>query len=305
MKKTLLLLGLVFVLGCTQAQQVADIDYQPTIHNPAYPKGKGPTVFIDEGHYNFHTKNGRYKPFASLLERDGYQVKRYQGAFKKEQLEKGKILVIANALHPKNVTNWFVPVLSAFSDAELEILREWIAEGGRLFLIADHMPMAGAAKALAGVFGFEFTDGFAMDTTQRSPILFSLKDSSLIQSSITLGRNKREQVTKVATFTGQAFQVPEDAQPILVFTSDQYVNVMPDTAWRFSATTPQHSAKGWYQGAYKKHGKGRIVAFGEAAMFTAQLAGSQKRKTGMNHSMAEENFQLLLNIIHWLDGRLD
>ena len=54
-----------------------------------------------------------------------------------------------------------------------------------------------------------------------------------------------------------------------------------------------------------KFGKGRVVAFGEAAMFSAQLAGSEKRKMGMNNPIAAENYRLLLNIIHWLDGKID
>jgi hypothetical protein len=34
--------------------------------------------------------------------------------------------------------------------------------------------------------------------------------------------------------------------------------------------------EGWPQGAYKKYGKGKVVVFGEAAMFSAQLAGAKK-----------------------------
>ena len=40
-------------------------------------------------------------------------------------------------------------------------------------------------------------------------------------------------------------------------------------------------------------------------MFTAQLAGPEKRKGGMNSEYASQNYQFLLNIIHWLDGKLD
>jgi hypothetical protein len=40
-------------------------------------------------------------------------------------------------------------------------------------------------------------------------------------------------------------------------------------------------------------------------MFTAQLAGSQQIKVGMNSTIAKENFRLLLNIIHWLDGKIE
>jgi len=83
------------------------------------------------------------------------------------------------------------------------------------------------------------------------------------------------------------------------------VNFLPDTAWVFEEKTPKLNAKGWSQGAYKKYRKGRIVIFGEAAMFTAQLAGPNKIKMGMNNEIAPENFQLLLNIIHWLDGKIE
>ena len=40
-------------------------------------------------------------------------------------------------------------------------------------------------------------------------------------------------------------------------------------------------------------------------MFTAQLAGPKKRKMGMNNEVVPENYQLLLNIIHWLDAKIE
>ena len=65
-------------------------------------------------------------------------------------------------------------------------------------------------------------------------------------------------------------------------------HTLPDTAWVFEKDSPKFNVRGWSQGAYKKYGKGRIVAFGEAAMFSAQVAGSDKRKMGMNHEVATE-----------------
>ena len=47
--------------------------------------------------------------------------------------------------------------------------------------------------------------------------------------------------------------------------------------------------------------KGRVAIFGEAAMFTAQLAGRNQFKVGMNSDEAPENYKLLLNVVHWLD----
>lgn len=231
-------------------------------------------------------------------------VKGYTGVFEKNRLSKGKILVISNALNEINVENWVLPNPSAFTNAEIEVLKKWVFEGGSLFLIADHMPMAGASKELALAFEFEFTNGFVFNTVSKGPAYFSLKEGTLIESIITSGRDNAESVEQIVTFTGQAFKIPSDAQPILIF-NENYTNTLPDTAWVFEKDSPKFNVKGWSQGAYRTFGKGKFVAFGEAAMFTAQIAGSKKRKIGMNNEKAPENYRLLLNIIHWLDGKLD
>ena len=303
MKLSIFLCGLIFPTYL-MSQQIADTTYQPKIYDPAYERGTGPVIFIDEGHHNFHTKEGRYKAFAMLLERDGYTVTAYKGEFEEEELKKGKLLVISNALNELNTKKWHKPILSAFTPQEIEKVKKWVYEGGALFLIADHMPMAGAAKELAAAFEFEFTDGFVVKDKNKSPDYFRLTDGTLKNNSITNGRNSSERVKQVVSFTGQAFRAPEDANSILTF-SNEYFNLLPDTAWVFNAETIRFNAEGWSQGAYKKYGKGRIVVFGEAAMFTAQLSGPNKRKMGMSKKIAKENYQLLLNIIHWLDGMID
>ena len=290
----------VFVL---QSQQMADTLYNPPVNQPVYRMKTGPLVLIDEGHYNFHTRKGRYASFARLLERDGYRVESSLLPFDEKALSNTRILVISNALNKRNVNDWFLPNPSAFSEKEIEFLRHWVHKGGRLFLIADHMPMAGAASDLASAFGFEFTNGFVFETGGVVPSRFSLQEQSLHSNSITKGRSPAESVLEVATFTGQAFKIPKSAQPILTF-PDNYVNILPDTAWVFTDSTPRLPAKGWQQGAFMAYGEGKLVVFGEAAMFSAQLAGPQKRKMGMNHPEATRNHQLLLNIIHWLDDQL-
>ena len=304
MRLFFLLPAFLFMACRLYAQQVADTSYNPVIYEPAYAPGEGPVVFIDEGHHNFHTKDGRYQAFAKLVERDGYVVEGYHGQFVSKKLEKGKILVISNALNEVTLGNWVVPNPSAFTTKEIKTVEKWVKKGGSLFLIADHMPMAGAARDLAAAFGFGFTNGFVLDSTTRGPAFFNIEEGSLAENVITNGRNPNEKVTQVATFTGQGFRLPDDAEPILTF-GDNYVNMLPDTAWVFHETTQRMAAKGLSQGAYKKYGKGRIVVFGEAAMFSAQLAGPQKYKAGMNNEAAPQNYQLLLNIIHWLDGKLE
>jgi uncharacterized protein (DUF2249 family) len=302
--KYLLCIPFLLVPESIAAQQVADTAYAPPLSLPAYDSGKGPVVFIDAGHHNFHTRTGRYQAFARLLERDGYQVKDYLGTFEPSKLEAGKILVISNALNELNVSDWYLPNPSAFTEVEIHALKKWVADGGSLFLIADHMPMAGAAADLAAAFEFEFSNGFVFDSIARGPALFDLEQKNLHENAITRGRNSDERVSRIATFTGQAFRIPKSASPILTF-RNSYVNFLPDTAWVFTPETRRLNAGGWSQGAYRRFGKGRVVVFGEAAMFTAQLAGPNKFRMGMNNDVAPENYKLLLNCIHWLDGLLD
>jgi hypothetical protein len=292
---------LLTVAANLNGQQVSDTSYNPAIRNPAYASGKGPVVYIDEGHNNFHTKEGRYLPFARLLERDGYGVEGFEGTFEAERLKGCRILVISNALNELNTERWYLPTPSAFTSQEIKIVSEWVRSGGSLFLIADHMPMGGAAADLASAFGFVFSNGFAVDTARQGPIAFTRTTEALYDNIITNGRDPSERVDTIVTFTGQAFTIPDDASYILRF-DNRYEMLLPDTAWVFDKSTTMINIGGWSQAAYKNYGKGRVVVAGEAAMFTAQLAGPQMYRAGMNSPEAKENYQLLLNIIHWLDG---
>ncbi|MCI0485601.1 MAG: DUF4350 domain-containing protein [Blastocatellia bacterium] len=287
-----------------RAQQVADTAFNPPIEKPAYAKDGGPVVAIDEAHYNFHTADGRYLAFANLLRRDGYIVKGSSALFSKDSLNEVKILVIANALAERNREDWSLPTPSAFSDKEISAVRDWVKAGGSLFLIADHMPCAGAAEKLGAAFGFKFSNGYAMNEKARGgPMIFRKSDRTLRDHPITRGRIDAEKVEAVATFTGSAFQAGKDAEPVLVFGPD-VVSFETKVAGEFPPETPRVPVSGWLHGAVLKFGKGRVAIFGEAAMFSAQLAGPNRRPMGMNAPVASENPKFLLNIMHWLSGLL-
>ena len=51
-------------------------------------------------------------------------------------------------------------------------------------------------------------------------------------------------------------------------------------------------------------GSGRAAFFGEAAMFSAQVAGPSRRPMGMNAPGAEQNHRFVLNVMRWLMGAL-
>ena len=297
-------LFLFIIAGLSFAQQIGDPDFHPPIFNPAYATGKGSQIYIDEAHNNFHTMEGRYKPFADLLRRDGYIVKALKDTIARNTLDSVDILVISNALNKRNLQDWTLPTPSAFTEDEIKNIVRWVDEGGSLFLIADHMPFPGAVSELASQFGFKLNNGFAFDTSSTGFDLFSREAGTLKNNFITNGRDNSERVDSIYSFTGEAFQISEDAIPVMTM-NDNFIAMMPDTAWNFKENTPTIPVAGWSQGAVENFGKGKVAVWGEAAMFSAQIAGNNKTKFGMNAPEAKHNYQLLLNIIHWLDGLMD
>jgi hypothetical protein len=268
----------------------------------------GRRVVIDEAHHNFHTADGRYRPFAELLRRDGYRVDRFGKPLSADALKAVDVLVIANPLHERNVEDWSLPTPSAFTRDEIAAVRTWVEQGGSLFLIADHMPFPGAAGELAKAFGVEFSNGYARPGHREPGRTDTFEHGTgLKESAVTRGRADDERVTKVATFGGSAFKLPKDAIPILVFGA----NSMSLETKKAPGITPDASKvpiEGWCQGAVLKVGNGRVAVFGEAAMFSAQLAGPRQQPMGMNAPEAKQNHQLLLNVMHWLTrakGTLD
>ena len=281
--------------------RTVDRSFHPEIKNPAYTLGKGPLVLIDEAHINFHTAEGTYLPFSALLSRDGYVVKKAKTKITPDLLQSCSILVIADAQPPSQKGD-----PPTFSQSEIDILNEWVREGGSLFVITDHMPDPGAIEKLALTFGIQVNNGYVLNgyfSGRERPIVFSRSDGSLVDHPITNGRGPSEKINSVATFAGSAFKAGPDFQPLLVFGAGRR-SWMPKEYWKFPPGTPNIDVAGWFQGGVSEFGEGRIAFFSEAAMFTAQIFDQGRVRAGMNHPLGEENAQLLLNVMHWLSSRL-
>jgi hypothetical protein len=289
----LLLAGLLFSSGLVSAQQVPDTAFSYQNTTPRYAAGQGPVVWLDEAHFNFHTLSGRYASFGKVVQADGYQVAPNQQPFTAESLAQCKILVIANALDSASNARWVLPNRSAFNPAEIKAVRDWVGQGGRLFLIADHMPFAGSAADLADAFGVEMLNCFAMDNRRRFPETFFRENKTLRDGPFTTG------IDTVVTFTGSAFKLPRGGKGVLAL--KDYTILLPEQAWQFTDSTPHRDSRGWYQLGYLRYDKGKVVISGEAAMFSAQLAGPAQSPMGMNQPEARQNPKLLLQIIQWLD----
>lgn len=300
------------------AQQVSDTAFRPVIVTPTHALGRGPQLCIDEAHFNFHTLSGRFAPFAMLARRDGYRVRASTSAFTVSALAACDAMIIANAQWAGVPwTEYPYPTPSAFTDAEIAAVRRWVERGGRLLLIADHMPLAGAAAALASAFGAEFTDGFAYPalpaeavtpmttaavrtSAARAPTLFRREDGTLAPHAIRDGRGPDDRITQVRSFTGQAFRFDADGVEPVLMLPDDYVSLEPRVAWVFDSATTIRPVGGWLQGATRRVAAGRLAVFGEAAMFTAQRAGAAQSPMGMNAPMAEQNAAFALNVLRWL-----
>ena len=162
----------IFLSVPVLAQQVADTLFSPAIKNRVYLPQQGSNIFIDEAHNNFHTLSGGFRPFANVLDKDGYVLRPLTQRFSEEALRPAKIVVVANALHIDNVNRWTLPTPSAFSEEEISAMNTWVKNGGSLFLIADHMPCPGAAEKLAASFGIKFYNGFARKARNNGVDIF-------------------------------------------------------------------------------------------------------------------------------------
>jgi hypothetical protein len=203
---------------------------------------------------------------------------------------------------------WSLPARSAFTAAEIDAVVAWIEQGGALFLIADHLPGAGAATDLARRFGAEFTNGYTMGPRPAgSPPgdLFTRVGGTLADHPITRGRSPAERVDSVLTFTGQAFQLTEPADVLLRFgpTATTWLPVL--AGGRFDSLTARVHSGGWPHAVAKRVGRGRVVLLGEAGGFSAQVYGPSRQPMGLNHPKSIGNQQFLLNILHWLTRLLD
>lgn len=287
---------LIFMTTESFGQQLFDPNFDAKVVHPSYTM-KHPKVLFDEAHFNFHTTEGRYKPFVDLIMNDGYQVTPNKEKFQIKVLKDYDILVIANAQDSSGTD------MPAFTDEECDAVQSWVKSGGSLLLVADHMPWGGAASNLSLKFGVEMKSVFTIDTLNydqelgnlfgdagRGCIVFTRSKGFLADHSIIQGRDDKERINRVITFSGQSIKGPEESVSFIKLSQN---------AIDIQRSGEKISAAGRAQGIALKFDKGRVVVLGEAAMLSAQVVGKEKIQIGMNRT-GIDNKQLALNIMHWL-----
>ena len=285
--------------SCMEGQmQQADSDFDTSVEEPSYTDDH-PVLLFDEGHNNFHTSTGRYKPFAQVAKNDGYKVEALSGIVTADKLSFADVYVVANAAGSNEAGD-----SPAFTPEECTIIEQWVTKGGSLLLIADHFPFGSAAQVLGDKFGLHFQGGSVQDSMHydtasdnESQLVFSKQNGLLVEHPITEG------ISKVISFTGQSIKCMDTCFAFMVLSPSAYdleatskvIQDGNDTRVEVNYVNPS-SAFGRTQGVALSHGNGRVVAMGEAALLTAQKM--KELKFGMNYH--PENKQLLLNILHWL-----
>jgi hypothetical protein len=274
----------------------------PPPGKPAY-RFRHPRVLFDEGHHNVHTLDKGYQPFAQVLEHDGYQVAPIREPFTEAALRKARVLVVVNPRGGGPEVPLAERARPAFTPEESAAVERWVKGGGSLLLIADHYPIGSAAKPLADAFGVDMSNAFTLDPDQALPefpggatLAFRRDQGRVKDHPITRGRNAKERIDVVHTFTGQSLRGPAGSTALFLFSERAEDALPPDRTGRVS------SAAGRCQGLALTHGKGRVVVIGEAQALTAILENDGKT-TGFGYP-GNDNRQLLQNIMHWLTRKL-
>jgi hypothetical protein len=288
------------------AAQKVDPTYTPRIAHQAYT-GDGPIVCMDQGHNNSHTAGGLYRPFADLLEKDGFRIRSLEANLRQGMPRECRVFVTVNGAGGKTykLFAWNLPTKSrehrhesAFAAAEIDTILAWVQRGGSLLLVADHYPYGAAASALGKAFGIDMSEGFTeasnVDSARpsdRSRLAYSRDNGLLKDHPITNGRSQDERVRRVVTFTGQSL-ASRFGTPLLIL-GDSAVDYVPPPP-----TFQGKPATGRAQAIALDIGRGRVVVMAEAAALTAQIDDAGTR-FGMQLP-GTDNQQLALNIVRWL-----
>jgi hypothetical protein len=308
------------VVWAVASAQTADRSYVPSVSAPAFSGRDRPQVFIDEAHFNVHTASGTYAPFAALLRRDGFWVRRNTAPLSSAALGDTRfggrvILVVSNALGWRGTLQQILNAGglerlvrvqgTALATEEVADIEGWVRRGGSLLLVADHAPAGAAASALSAAFGIEMTNWWAEDEAHHDPasqnpgfVVFRRDAGMIGDHPIALGRSPAEQIQVVMTFTGQALHARTGTALLTLSSSAR------EYPYRRSRENEGRSAAGLAQAVAVEHGDGRVVVLAEAAMITAQttrLPDGATLRFGMNRE-GTDNRQFALNVMHWLAG---
>jgi len=270
-----------------------------------------PVVTIDDGHRNAGRSDGALRPFARLVENDGFTVRSSGGALDAQVLQASDIVVISGAMGDDRSG-----AAPALSDAEVDALVAWIEQGGSLLLVTDHWPFGTSIEPLTRRLGLDACCGLVEDPEHADPdrgashVVYTRGKGTLADHSITRGRGADESLSRVMTFTGQSFVPLGDApiEPLLLLgpgaqsrppTAPTITENGGDVRVEMIYGEPRARPNAW-QAVAMRRGRGRAVVLGDQGMIRATHDGAG-RPIGMN-APGIDNRQFVLNAMRWLAG---
>jgi hypothetical protein len=297
-----LLLSAVIILtlfSCNQNKAEPDNEYDVSVSDPKLKNIK-PRVLFDEAHKNHHQIETTYRPFAALITNDGCFVNSTNKPIDNTALANTDIYVIATAMGKVDPGD-----KSPFSQTEVNLLEQWVKNGGSLLLITEHFPFGLAMSPLLNKFEVKVHNGYTEDTLLnnkevRDALLFTKSKGNLNPTHPILNN-----VERLNTFTGGSVKGDSTWTQLLIFTPNAQnfnVKVTVEKDGGDIITSVEYadfySAKGYSQGICKQYGGGKVVVLAESAFLTAQI-DKNGNKYGMN-SPDEDNKQFALNLMRWL-----
>lgn len=269
-----------------------------------------PIVLFDRGHNNYLYDESD-QIFDQFLRRHGFIVSYHRARINEDTLEGVDVFHTSNALAPENVDNWSLPTPSAFTPDEIEVLVDWVRNGGSLLLAIEHMPFGGSYDELATALGVEVSNGFAVhglllhdyspeNVSAAGSLLFLRNNESIADHPEINGQVPYGRIEHLATNAGSAFRLPVKSTSLITLGSD-VISLEPEESWVFTDDTPRPSVAGWSQAGVMEIGDGRVAVLGDNYLTSAPeyleapfIEDENEARRGAH------NHQFSLNLYRWL-----
>lgn len=300
--KTIVLFTFLLVSLVSKAQMLNDRFSNVKVDFPKFKKGKGPSILIDAAHHNFIVEMGLIKPLLDLSISDGYRPKIDSLIFTKQYVNQYKIIIIMPAMPFKFGSKKNVNDEITFTDDELNVLHDWVLEGGSLLMFSEHAPIDKSVTPLFNKFGIQVTIGIVADSLNcdmttnlasfKTLLKFTSKNGLLNREHpIISGTRSSERVNNIVTYGGSGL-VGKGYTNILNLSPTAFI-------MKYNGNPPTGFANS--QCLAGKIGKGKVVALGDCNGFTAMYINNAEKKFSLGMQVTEYDWrQFVLNTLHWL-----
>lgn len=283
----------------------------PTRDVPTWRADEGPTVLVDNAHWNAATTRRGLVGFAELLRADGYRVLPDGNATRAEMLADARIGVVANPLGLSGelrglVARLGLPPLTFFDDEalwvqEMETVLQWVENGGSMLVAVDEGPPARAVRGLATRFGMQVGEGIVVDLGNSEPraperLVFSRENGLIGAHPIVDGAADRQAVNRVVSVGGPALSGPEDGAALLRFGSSAVE--VPRLGVSPASGTP---VAGLARAVAFERGRGRVVVVADTSLLTGLVDDS-----GHPYGLGADGTQadrFVVGVMRWLARR--